>query len=153
MDGELIGADETYESLELEDQDLFECEVLQNSVDTVTIADTDTSADTITVHVEDQAGDETDFIMNITMKMAKLFKTYATIRGIQGKTDLHFRENPKQCVKPSPTNLISLFLCDPIDLLLHLALLFFIFHFILLCSRLILFHYKQNVIIQNVYLI
>ena len=137
MDGELIGADETYESLELEDQDLIDCEVLQNSVDTVTIAGTDTSADTITVRVEDQAGDEIDFIMNITMKMAKLFKTYATIRGIQGKTDLHFRENPKQCVKPSPTNLISLFLCDLIDLLFHLALLFFIFH-------------NKNVIIQNV---
>ena len=152
MDGELIGADETYESLELEDQDLIDCEVLQNSVDTVTIAGTDTSADTITVRVEDQAGDETDFIMNITMKMAKLFKTYATIRGIQGKTDLHFRENPKQCVKPSPTNLISLFLCDPIDLLLHLALLFFIFHFILLCSRLILSPLQTKILLFKMYI-
>ena len=90
MDGERIGDGETPESLGLKDQDIIDCEVLQKSVDTVTIADTDTSADTITVRVEDQAGDETDFIMNITMKMAKLFKTYATIRGIEGKTDLHF---------------------------------------------------------------
>ena len=43
------------------------------------------SADTITVRVKDQAGDETFFKIKNTTKMAKVFKAYATRKGVQGK--------------------------------------------------------------------
>ena len=75
------------------------------------------SADTITVRVKDQAGDETFFKIKNTTKMAKVFKAYATRKGVQGKRNL-------LNLSKNPTNKLPNFVSFSFDLFVFALLLF-----------------------------
>ena len=98
--GKIIGSNETPLSLNIKPYDL----IINTKPTFNNIKSYDAKADTIAIRVREcfggkpfspETGNETFFKIKKTTKMAKVFKAYATRKGIQGKINLLSEKKPK----------------------------------------------------------